>query len=460
MLSGRHRIGRYEVHFDAKQVCLADRKLALHWRAFEALRVLAEANGDVVSRERLFEVLWPGAVVDESNLGKVISQLRRTLDEGDPGTSYIETLPGAGYRLVATPQPIPSAVSPPPRPLRLPRGIIAVAALAALAAFGALIDWAPESQRLREAKQAMERGKELLRTRDRSRAAEAVGLLRRATELNPKSAQAYSALAHALNLQGGPVASSLGAKSPTLLAARRAVEIDPGCAGCNGTLGLFLLLHGWRWDEALRQLEKATALDPADFNIRPSYALALLVKGRGKEALDQIDIAIKGAPFHAGYHSIRARTLYMTRRYSEAVEAADRVRGIQPSEQGGWEWRSQALFQLGESEEGIRALAGAEYEAQAERAVAALRKEGRNAGLRILIEAANSRAGAWRRARWRAILGDNDGAIRELEVARQDRMFEVMFVAVDPVFEPLWSYPRFRALLKQMDLETVAGGVR
>ncbi|MDX1982586.1 MAG: winged helix-turn-helix domain-containing protein [Bryobacteraceae bacterium] len=458
MLSGRHRIGRYEVDFDTNQVWLADRKLALHWRGFEALRELAGANGGVVSRERLFEALWPGAVVDESNLGKVISQLRRALEEGDPGTGYIETLPGVGYRLVVTPQPPPPVV--PSSAFRLPREIIVAAALAGLAALGASIDWTPRSERLGDARQAMERGKELLRTRDRSRAAEAVGLLRRATELNPDSAEAYSALAHALNLQGGPVANSLGEKSPALLAAWRAVEIDPRCGGCNGTLGLYLLSHGWQWDEALRRLERAIELSPEDFNIRPSYALALLVKGRAKEALDQIDIAIKGAPFHAGYHSIRARILYVMKRYNEAVEAADRVRGIQPSEGGGWTWRSQALLQLGETENGIRAMAGAGFP-EAERAAAAVRQGGRDAGLRILIEAAgDARPKSWQKARWKTMLGDHDGAIAHLEVARQDRLFEAMFIAVDPVFEPLWRDPRFRGLVERMRLNAVAGGVR
>jgi DNA-binding winged helix-turn-helix (wHTH) protein len=455
-LTGRYLIGRYTVDFDSRRVCLNGTPLDLHWRGFEALRELAAAHGHIVHREHLFQVLWPGAVVDESNLGKVMSQLRRKLDEGDPGTEYVETLPRAGYRLAAPVSPIePEAVAPSAhaRPRRRFRLWTAAAALAAAILGWAGHSWWCEHSRIQEALEAERRGEQLLRSRDPASVPEAVGLLRRATELNPKSAVAFGALAHALNRQGAHVGIALNGKAPALMAAAGAVELDPGCGSCNGTLGLFLMSHAWQWDRAQTHPEKAIRISPDNFNIRPSYALLLLVLGRTREALDQIDIAIKGAPFHAGYHVIRARVLYFLQRYPEAVEAADRAAAIQRTEQSAWEWRSQALLQMRQAGPGIDSMTEYHFPQHRARAAAAVRQGGTEAGLRVLIEAAgDARTHSWRRARWKFILGDQDGALDELDIAHQAHLFELMFVAVDPVFERLRGHHRFQRLLEDMRL--------
>jgi adenylate cyclase len=45
--------------------------------------------------------VWPGRVVEESNLTVHMSALRRVLDEGGDGTNFIQTDPGRGYRFAA-----------------------------------------------------------------------------------------------------------------------------------------------------------------------------------------------------------------------------------------------------------------------------------------------------------------------------------------------------------------------
>jgi hypothetical protein len=45
--------------------------------------------------------LWPDTVVEENNLGQVISKLRQTLGEAPGDNAHIATMPGRGYRFVA-----------------------------------------------------------------------------------------------------------------------------------------------------------------------------------------------------------------------------------------------------------------------------------------------------------------------------------------------------------------------
>ncbi|HPF25455.1 MAG TPA: winged helix-turn-helix domain-containing protein [Steroidobacteraceae bacterium] len=70
--------------------------LVLTAKAFDALVVLVENAGRVVTRDELIRALWPSAVVEENNLNQAISVLRRAL-----GPNLIATVTRRGYQLVA-----------------------------------------------------------------------------------------------------------------------------------------------------------------------------------------------------------------------------------------------------------------------------------------------------------------------------------------------------------------------
>ena len=78
----------------------AEVPVTLGARALELLLLLAARGGAVVSKHDLIAEVWSGIAVEESNLTKQISALRRVLDRS-PGTSCIQTVPGRGYRFVA-----------------------------------------------------------------------------------------------------------------------------------------------------------------------------------------------------------------------------------------------------------------------------------------------------------------------------------------------------------------------
>ena len=67
----------------------------------QPLRVLLELvdhPGEVVTRERLVQLLWPKGVVDfDNNLNSIVRKLRVALDDDSETPRYIETLPRIGY---------------------------------------------------------------------------------------------------------------------------------------------------------------------------------------------------------------------------------------------------------------------------------------------------------------------------------------------------------------------------
>lgn len=70
-------------------------------RVLDALILLVEARGGIVSKEELFHRLWPETVVEENNLSQTISALRKVLGTQDDGRGFIETVPKVGFRLLA-----------------------------------------------------------------------------------------------------------------------------------------------------------------------------------------------------------------------------------------------------------------------------------------------------------------------------------------------------------------------
>jgi hypothetical protein len=51
-------------------------------RAFEVLRVLIAARGDLVSKDEIMAAVWPGTVVEDNNLTAQIAALRGIFDQG------------------------------------------------------------------------------------------------------------------------------------------------------------------------------------------------------------------------------------------------------------------------------------------------------------------------------------------------------------------------------------------
>ena len=70
-------------------------------RALDLLILLVGRQGDLVSKDEIMTAIWPGTVVEDSNLPTQISTLRRVLDRGRSNGSCIQTVVGRGYRFVA-----------------------------------------------------------------------------------------------------------------------------------------------------------------------------------------------------------------------------------------------------------------------------------------------------------------------------------------------------------------------
>ena len=67
----------------------------------EILLTLVEDAGQVVAKQQFLDRVWPGRVVEEGNLARNVSNLRKILEDDAQHPRYIETAAGRGYRFVA-----------------------------------------------------------------------------------------------------------------------------------------------------------------------------------------------------------------------------------------------------------------------------------------------------------------------------------------------------------------------
>jgi TolB-like protein/DNA-binding winged helix-turn-helix (wHTH) protein/Tfp pilus assembly protein PilF len=96
--SGRISFGSFYLDLANRQVFHNDEPLALTAKSFDTLAVLVTNAGQVVPKSELKRLVWGAVYVEEATIAQNIFLLRKALGKYEPGTSFIETVAGIGYR--------------------------------------------------------------------------------------------------------------------------------------------------------------------------------------------------------------------------------------------------------------------------------------------------------------------------------------------------------------------------
>src|SRR5437016_9455832 len=96
------RFDVFEVDLRAGEVYKAGRKIKLQILPFQALAMLLERPGEVVTRKEFEKRLWPGdTFVDfDHSLNTAIKKVRLALGDDNKKPRFVETLPKRGYRFI------------------------------------------------------------------------------------------------------------------------------------------------------------------------------------------------------------------------------------------------------------------------------------------------------------------------------------------------------------------------
>ncbi len=109
------RFGVFDLNLSARELRKHGVRIKLRGHAAEVLEFLLERPGEIVTRERIQERLWPGnTFVDfEHGLNTAVKKLRAALGDSPENSRYIETVPKVGYRFIA---PVEELAGPKERP--------------------------------------------------------------------------------------------------------------------------------------------------------------------------------------------------------------------------------------------------------------------------------------------------------------------------------------------------------
>ena len=78
-------------------------------KSFDALLVLVRNSGRLLDKDFLLAEIWPDTHVEENNLARAISDIRKALGEGPKEQRYVVTVARRGYRFAAKVETIDDA---------------------------------------------------------------------------------------------------------------------------------------------------------------------------------------------------------------------------------------------------------------------------------------------------------------------------------------------------------------
>ena len=280
---------------------------------------------------------------------------------------------------------------------------------------------------------------------------------------DPGYAQAYAGIADCwCNLADDWVAPD-DAYPRAKAAASRALQRDPALAEAIASLGKVLCWHEWDFAGAEGQLERAVELSPNYAEAHYVLGTALPTVGRLGDAIEEMRKALALDPLSPDNSGWLARLLLYARDYAGAIAQGEKTLEVddefvraylfigsahlaQDDAESALQWyrRGQALEKAVRSYDAliVRALAALGRRDEAEAILARLDEESRHQYVRAEILAMGY-----------AAVGDLDRAFESLERAFQARSAGLIYLHLDPGYEPLSNDSRFGELVRRIGLK-------
>ncbi|HEX5108832.1 MAG TPA: winged helix-turn-helix domain-containing protein [Vicinamibacterales bacterium] len=93
----RLSFGDFVIDFGERRLVSGQREVHLTPKAFDLLRLLIESRPKALSKQEIFERLWPGTFVTENNLAALVADLRSLLGDNAGEPRFIRTVYAYGY---------------------------------------------------------------------------------------------------------------------------------------------------------------------------------------------------------------------------------------------------------------------------------------------------------------------------------------------------------------------------
>lgn len=288
----------------------------------------------------------------------------------------------------------------------------------------------------------------------------AIDYFQQALAIDPNYALAYCGLADSYGVLGNSYLSPHDAFPKAESFAGRALALDNTLERAHMSMGGLKLYYEWNWTEADTEMKQARTLDPgndAGFEVDGDI---LETSGRIDEALAVRKHALERDPLSPMYNMTLGATLYFARRYDEAIAQLEKAITLEPRFLESYEYLGAAYEQKGMYEQAIaanqRGISLAEDHAYLIAALghtfgSAHRRDEALKRLGDLKEMSKQRyVSPYLFALVYSGIGDIDQTFVWLERAYSDRSASLLWLNLEPSFDPVRSDARFGDLLRRI----------
>lgn len=289
----------------------------------------------------------------------------------------------------------------------------------------------------------------------------AIQYFQQVLDADPSYAPAYSGIADSYSFESGYLpAAEVFPKAQA--AAQRALELDPDLAEAHTSLGFVYLMYAWDWRKAEAEFHRALDINPNYASAHSFYARLLTVLGRFPEAEREIGKAQILDPLSPGIATGVGVEYYLARDYGRAEKQFQSLLQMDPKSPGNISYLAlthavlkktkQAVAaaerHVAENPSDLAALADLtriySLDGQTAKGLETLKKIKKSSALDALLPTSLAEAyGA---------LGKLDQAFAELDRGYSQRCWYLIFLNVEPIFDPLRQDARFKAMQEKMGL--------
>lgn len=283
-----------------------------------------------------------------------------------------------------------------------------------------------------------------------------IAFLHRATRIDPSDPLPFAKLALAYSRIGHAPGAAKSAFPRSTAAALQALGLDDGIAEAHLALAENNLYFHWDWEAAEASLKKALEINPSLAEAHAHYAWLHVIHGRLPRALEEMNLAIELDPQEPTWVAWHGWISNWCGRHEAAVEQLNKALAMDPEQTVANFVLGQAYAALGRHEEAAAAFAKAAAKspkwawglAQGH-ALAGNHAEARAFALKLAQE---ENADPWALAEIFVALGDHDAALTWLEKGYEIRRDWMPWMQSNSFFEPLRDEPRFKEIVRRLNL--------
>ena len=280
---------------------------------------------------------------------------------------------------------------------------------------------------------------------------------------DPNYAQAYVGIASVWigRQQQGFIPRSEAAPKAKAAAAK-ALELDGLLAEVHNTLAGIKTWTDWDWESGEAEYRRAIELNPNLPDPRAALSHLLNILKRPEEAMTQIQRALELDPLNALFRGHYAMDLMYARRYDDAIAVIHDALKTSPNDLIALSTLRSAYHMkkmYPEALDAWKASYAARGDQAAEDALTRGFKEGgypmalQRAAEMLVVRSRTAYVPAWQIGTLYTRAGKKDEALEWLEKAYQAHDPNTPYISVDPIFDILRDDPRFKDLLRRMNLK-------